>query len=35
LSLVFNPSNLDFPHLDGARLHLDAIMRELLSNSSP
>jgi aspartate racemase len=35
LSLVFTPSNLDFPHLDGARLHLDAIMRELLSNSSP
>jgi aspartate racemase len=35
LSLVFNPSNLDFPHLDGARLHLDAIMRALLSSSSP
>lgn len=30
LSLVFNESNTDFPHLDGARVHLDAIMRELL-----
>jgi len=30
LSLVFNESNTDFPHVDGARVHLDAIMRELL-----
>jgi len=30
LSLVFNESNTDFPHLDGARIHLNAIMRELL-----
>ena len=29
LSLVFNESNTDFPHVDGARVHLDAIMREL------
>jgi len=29
LSLVFNPENADFPHLDGARVHIDAIMREL------
>jgi aspartate racemase len=30
LSLVFDESNTDFPHVDGARVHLDAIMRELL-----
>ena len=30
LSLIFNESNTDFPHVDGARVHLDAIMRELL-----
>jgi len=29
LSLVFNQANLDFPHIDGARLHLDAIVRQL------
>jgi aspartate racemase len=29
LSFVFNPENTDFPHLDGARTHIDAIMREL------
>ena len=29
LSLLFNPANTDFPHIDGARLHLEAIMREL------
>ena len=29
LSFVFNPENTDFPHLDGARRHIDAIMREL------
>lgn len=27
LSLVFNEANTDFPHIDGARLHLQAIMR--------
>ena len=29
LSLVFNQANLDFPHIDGARLHLHAIVRQL------
>ena len=29
LSFVFNPDNTDFPHLDGARTHIAAIMREL------
>jgi len=29
LALVFNESNTDFPHIDGARIHLNAIMREL------
>jgi aspartate racemase len=29
LSLVFNPENTDFPHLDGARTHIDAIMHRL------
>jgi aspartate racemase len=27
LSLVFNESNTDFPHVDGTRVHLEAIMR--------
>jgi len=27
LSLVFHPENTDFPHVDGARAHLSAIMR--------
>jgi aspartate racemase len=29
LSLVFNEGNTDFPHIDCASLHLDAIMRRL------
>jgi aspartate racemase len=29
LSFVFNPENTDFPHLDGARAHIDAIMQKL------
>jgi aspartate racemase len=29
LAFVFNPSNTDFPHLDGARIHIEAIMREI------
>lgn len=29
-SFVFNPENTDFPHLDGARTHIDAIMRQLI-----
>ncbi|MFZ1867812.1 MAG: aspartate/glutamate racemase family protein [Steroidobacteraceae bacterium] len=28
-SFVFNPKNADFPHIDGARTHIQAIMREL------
>ena len=32
-SFVFNPANTDFPHLDGARTHIDAIMRTLLSET--
>ena len=28
-SFVFNAENADFPHVDGARAHLQAIMREL------
>jgi aspartate racemase len=31
LAFVFNPSNTDFPHLDGARIHIDAIMREIVA----
>jgi aspartate racemase len=30
LAFVFNPDNTDFPHVDGARVHLEAIMSELL-----
>jgi len=29
LSFVFNPDNTDFPHLDGARTHIDAIMHRI------
>jgi aspartate racemase len=29
LAFVFNPTNADFPHLDGARVHLEAIMRRI------
>lgn len=31
LSFVFHPENTDFPHLDGARTHIEAIMRALTS----
>jgi aspartate racemase len=34
LSLVFNRANTDFPHIDGARLHLEAIMEHLTGNPS-
>ena len=34
LSFVFNPENTDFPHLDGARVHIDAIMRRLTSDGA-
>lgn len=30
-SFVFNSENTDFPHLDGARTHIDAIMRAVVS----
>jgi aspartate racemase len=30
LAFVFNPSNADFPHVDGARAHIEAIMREII-----
>ena len=29
LSLIFDESNTDFPHVDGAKVHIDAIVREL------
>jgi aspartate racemase len=29
LAFVFRPENTDFPHLDGARTHIDAIMHRL------
>jgi aspartate racemase len=29
LSLLFDESNTDFPHVDGARVHIEAIMQEL------
>jgi aspartate racemase len=30
LAFVFDQANADFSHVDGARLHVDAIMREIL-----
>jgi aspartate racemase len=30
LAFVFNPTNTDFPHLDGARVHLQAIIRAIV-----
>jgi len=33
LALVFNEGNTDFPHIDCARLHLDAIMRRAVEKS--
>jgi aspartate racemase len=29
LAFVFNPTNTDFPHVDGARVHIEAIMRQI------
>jgi aspartate racemase len=29
LAFVFNPANTDFPYLDGARVHVEAIVREV------
>jgi hypothetical protein len=34
VALVFNRANTDFPHVDGARLHLEAIMEQLTGNPS-
>jgi aspartate racemase len=34
LSFVINPNNIDFPHLDGARVHIDAIMRTLVPDGA-
>jgi aspartate racemase len=28
-AFVFNSANADFPHLDGARVHVEAIMRKI------
>ena len=33
LSVVFHPGNTDFPHLDGARTHIDAIMQALFPDT--
>lgn len=33
LAFVFDESNADFPHLDGARVHIQAIMDALVSDS--
>jgi aspartate racemase len=33
LAFVFNPENSDFAHVDGARVYVDAIMRELVRES--
>ena len=34
LALVFNGGNTDFPHVDGAQVHLDAIMRRAVGSVS-
>jgi aspartate racemase len=33
LAFVFNPSNTDFPHVDGARVHVESIMRQIVPSS--
>jgi aspartate racemase len=35
LAFVFNPANTDFPHIDGARAHIDAIMRAIAPPTAP
>lgn len=35
LSFVFTPASTDFPHIDGARTHINAIMEKLTSGSPP
>jgi aspartate racemase len=34
LSFVFNEGNTDFPHVDGARVHIRAIMDELMASGA-
>lgn len=34
LSFVFGPENTDFPHVDGARTHIEVIMRTVTSTAS-
>jgi aspartate racemase len=34
LALIFDETNTDFPNVNGARLHLDAIMRRAISGST-
>jgi aspartate racemase len=34
LSLIFNETNTDFPHINGARVHLAAIMRDLFAETA-
>ena len=34
LSLLFNEGNTDFPHIDAARLHLSANMRQLIGSGA-
>jgi aspartate racemase len=33
LALVFDESNTEFPHVDGARVHIDAIVRRLTTDA--
>ena len=35
LAFVFNPANTDFPHIDGARAHIDAIMNAIAPPTAP
>ncbi|AXC14491.1 Aspartate racemase [Acidisarcina polymorpha] len=35
LSLIFNPANIDFPYLDCAALHLQAIEEAMLNSTPP
>jgi aspartate racemase len=34
LAFVFDPSNTDFSHVDGARVHVEAIMQQICPSSS-
>jgi aspartate racemase len=34
LAFVFNPTNTDFPHVDGARVHIEEIMRQICTRPS-